>query len=93
MGVFIQKSKIHICPQLVLFCTLKVRFRSKFDASNGNIGLKIICGVFYLSVYREKRFDWVKENNMFEKLSLISKNDLFELNNIFLIQTKYFWAK
>ena len=35
----------------------------------------------------------MKENNLFERLSLISKNDLFELNNICLIQKKYFWAK
>ena len=30
----------------------------------------------------------MKENYLFERLSLINKNDLFELNKIFLIQRK-----
>ena len=33
-----------------------------------------------------KRFDWIKENYLLEKLSIISKYDLFELTEIFLIQ-------
>ena len=35
----------------------------------------------------------MKENNLLESLFLIKKEDLFELNNIFLIETKYLWAK
>ena len=35
----------------------------------------------------------MKENNLHERLFLIGTKYLIELNNIFLIQTKYFWAK
>ena len=35
----------------------------------------------------------MKENNLFERLFFIQKKDLFELNNICLIQTEYLWAK
>ena len=35
----------------------------------------------------------MEENNLFERLFLIQTNDLFQLNNICLIQTKYLWTK
>ena len=35
----------------------------------------------------------MKENNLFERLFLVQTKDLFELNNICLIQTKYPWDK
>ena len=35
----------------------------------------------------------MKEDNWFKRLFLIEKKDLFELNNICLIETKYIWAK
>ena len=35
----------------------------------------------------------MKENNLFNDLCFIQTKDLFELNNIFLIPTKYLWAK
>ena len=57
--------------------------------------------------HSEKRFDWIKENDLFERLSLIQRNDLFKWNKICLIQrndlfkwnkicliqTKYLWTK
>ena len=46
-----------------------------------------------LLVHSEKWFDWIKENDLFERLSLIWKNDLFELIKICLILTKYLWTK
>ena len=46
-----------------------------------------------INAHSQKRFDWIKENNFFERLSLIWRNDLFELNNIFSIQRKYLWTK
>ena len=36
-------------------------------------------------LHSEKRFDWMKENHLFERLSLIQRNDLFELNKICLM--------
>ena len=35
----------------------------------------------------------MKENDLFERLFLIQTKELFELNNISSIQTKYFRAK
>ena len=35
----------------------------------------------------------MKENNLFERPFLIQARDLFELNNICLIQTKYLRGK
>ena len=35
----------------------------------------------------------MKENILFERLSLIQTKYLFELNNICLIQINYLWAK
>ena len=43
--------------------------------------------------HSEKIFDWMKENNLFERLFLIQTKDLFESNNISLIHTKYFWSR
>ena len=35
----------------------------------------------------------MKDNNLFQILSLIERKDLFELNNICIIQTKYLKSK
>ena len=35
----------------------------------------------------------MKEIILFERLALIQTKNLFELNNICLIQTKYLWTK
>ena len=35
----------------------------------------------------------MKENNLFERLFFIRTKDLFELNNIWLIQSKNPWNK
>ena len=36
-------------------------------------------------LHPEKRFNWMKENNLFERLFLIQIKDLFVLNNLDLI--------
>ena len=50
--------------------------------------LRLIC--YQISAVRG---DWMKENNLFGRLFLIQTKDLFESNNICLIQAKYLWAK
>ena len=38
-------------------------------------------------IHSEKRFDWIIENYLFERLFLIQRNDLFELNRIWFKQS------
>ena len=56
---------------------------------------KLVRGVVRKNSIRKtlhsgKRFNWTSGNYFFERLSLISGNDLLELNRICLIQTEYF---
>ena len=45
-----------------------------------------------LTVHSEKRFDWFKQNNLFERLFLIKKEDLFRLNKLSKSESvKIYW--
>ena len=43
--------------------------------------------------FRKKILMNEKKNNLYERLFFIQTRDLFEFNNICLIQTKYIWVK
>ena len=45
-----------------------------------------------LVLHWEKILDWIKENYLFDRLSLIQRIDSFGINNICSIQTKYLWV-
>ena len=47
----------------------------------------------FVHMHSEKIFDWMKENNFFGSLFVIQTKDLFKLNEICLIQTKFPLAK
>ena len=49
--------------------------------------------LYKIEIHSEKRFDWIKENNLFEVLFLIQTKVSFELNNIYFIERKYLWSK